>query len=75
MKRISDIMALAHRNTGSINGYLHADHYGRQIERRNLIPAINWTQLWFLMSETLKKEGVRAPRFASTVHKEVCHGR
>ncbi|NBZ96917.1 MAG: hypothetical protein EBR40_10930 [Proteobacteria bacterium] len=75
MKILSDIMLLAYRNTGSVNGYLHTDRWGRNLEHRNLIPSLRWTQLWFLMREILKKEGVHAPRFASTISPEVSHGR
>lgn len=75
MKRLSDIMLLAYRNTGSVNGYLHTDHWGRNLERNNLIPSFRWTQLWFLMRDVLKKEGVNAPRFSSTISPEVSHGR
>ncbi len=75
MRLLSDIMALCFRNTGSINGYLHTDIHGRDHEHRNLIPALRWTQFWFLMRDVLKKEGVHAPRYASTVNMEVSHGR
>lgn len=71
MRRLSDIMLCCHRNTGSVNGYLHHDSTGRKVEQRNIIPAMHWTQLWFLMREALKKEGVHAPRYASTVTSEV----
>lgn len=70
MKRLSDIMAYCYRTTGSINGYLHHDHSNRRNEHRNIIPAMHWTQLWFLMRDVLKKEGVHAPRYASTVTRE-----
>ena len=68
MRLLSDLMLLAHRNTGSVNGYIHTDHFGRKLENRNLIPSLRWTQLWFLMRQALQKEGVQAPRFASTVN-------
>lgn len=70
MRRLSDIMICCYRNTGSVNGYLHHDHTGRKVEHRNIIPAFRWTQLWFLMREVLKKEGVHAPRYASSVTPE-----
>ena len=70
MRLLSDIMAVCYRNTGSINGYLHADCWGRTVEKKNLIPALRWTQLWFLMREALQKNGVHAPRYTSTVHPE-----
>jgi len=67
MRLLSDIMAYCYRTSGSINGYLHIDVTGRGIEQRNIIPALRWTQLWFLMLDVLKKEGVHAPKYASTV--------
>jgi hypothetical protein len=68
-------MLLAHRNTGSVNGYIHTDHFGRNLERRNLIPSLGWTQFWFLMRDVLKKEGVHTPRYASTINAVGSHGR
>lgn len=70
MRRLSDIMLCCYVNTGSVNGYRHTPHSGRDRSHFNIIPAFRWTQLWFLMREVLKKEGVHAPRYASTVFPE-----
>lgn len=72
MKRLSNILSDAYLSTGSINGYLHIKGLPSDpssvVFRRNIIPAFRWTQLWFLLREVLKKEGVSAPRFASTAY-------
>ena len=68
MKRLSNILADAYLATGSINGYLHAVDHQEPAVRKNIIPAFRWTQLWYLLREVLKKEGVNAPRFASTAY-------
>ncbi len=68
MKRLSNLLDAAYLATGSINGYLHSTEIERDLVRRNLIPAFSWTQLWFLLRDVLKKEGVSAPRFASTAY-------
>jgi hypothetical protein len=68
MKRLSNILADAYLATGSINGYLYKKDEAPYLVRRNIIPAFRWTQLWFLLREVLKKEGVSAPRYASTTY-------
>jgi hypothetical protein len=68
MKRLSNILADAYLATGSVNGYLHKRGEAECKAHRNIIPAFRWTQLWFLLREVLKKEGVSAPRFASTTY-------
>ncbi len=66
MSCISDLMRHRHYTTGSVHCYLHQDAMGRDITQRTIIPLFRWTQLWFLMRELLKKEGVHALRYAST---------
>lgn len=68
MKRLSNILADAYLATGSINGYLYKKDDSPYLVRRNIIPAFRWTQLWFLLREVLKKEGVISPRYVSTTY-------
>jgi len=72
MKRLSNLLDAAYLATGSINGYLHIKGLPSDpssvVVRRNIIPAFRWTQLWYLLRDVLKKEGVSAPRFASTAY-------
>lgn len=72
MKRLSDILSAAYIATGSVNGYIHIKGLPSDpssvLVRRNIIPAFRWTQLWYLLRDVLKKEGVSSPRFASTAY-------
>jgi len=68
MKRLSNILSDAYLATGSVNGYLHQRGESDCKAHRNIIPAFRWTQLWFLLREVLKKEGVISPRYVSTTY-------
>jgi len=71
MKRLSDIMAWRYRHAGSIDCYPSYRNGSGAVSVRSTMSSVQWSQFWFLMRDVLKKEGVHAPRYSSTIGRAV----
>ena len=71
MKRLSNIMGWRYRHAGSIDSYLSEREGSCAASARSAMSAVQWSQFWFLMRDVLKKEGVHAPRYSSTIGRAV----
>jgi hypothetical protein len=66
MKRLSSVMSWRYRHAGSIDNYLSQRGSSKPAGFRSELRCFEWSQLWFLMRDLLKKEGVHRPKYRST---------